>query len=92
MRVYKASGGRAAVGVAEDLRVTLPRGQADRVELKLDLAPKVFAPLSKADRVGVVRAMLDGKVVAEAELHPVTDVPPGGFFRRLWDTIVSWFT
>lgn len=91
LRVFKASGGRAAVGVAEDLVVTLPRGQADGVELKLELAPKVFAPLSKADRVGVVRAMLNGKVVAEAELHPVADVPPGGFFRRLWDTIVSWF-
>jgi D-alanyl-D-alanine carboxypeptidase (penicillin-binding protein 5/6) len=91
LRVYKASGGRAAVGVAEDLVVTLPRGQADGVELKLELAPKFFAPLTKADRVGIVRAMLNGKVVAEAELHPVADVPLGGFFRRLWDTIVSWF-
>ena len=91
LRVYKARGGRAAVGVAEDLYVTLPRGQAERVELKMELAPKVYAPLTAADRVGVVRAMLDGKVVADAELHPVADVPLGGFFRRLWDTIVSWF-
>lgn len=91
MRVYKARGGRAAVGVGEDLFVTLPRGQADRVELKIELAPKVFAPLSTADRVGLVRAMLDGKIVAEAALQPVADVPLGGFFRRLWDTIVSWF-
>jgi serine-type D-Ala-D-Ala carboxypeptidase (penicillin-binding protein 5/6) len=91
LRVYKASGGRAAVGVGEDLFVTLPRGQADRIELKIELAPKVFAPLSTADRVGLVRAMLDGKIVAEAALQPVADVPLGGFFRRLWDTIVSWF-
>ena len=91
LRVYKARGGIAAVGVAEDLVVTLPRGRADRIELKLELAPKVFAPLSAADRVGVVRAMLDGKVVAETALHPIADVPLGGFFRRLWDTIVSWF-
>lgn len=91
MRVYKARGGRAAVGVSEDLFVTLPRGQADRVELKIELAPKVFAPLSTADRVGLVRAMLDGKIVAEAALQPVADVPLGGFFRRFWDTIVSWF-
>jgi D-alanyl-D-alanine carboxypeptidase (penicillin-binding protein 5/6) len=91
LRVYKASGGRAAVGVAEDLYVTLPRGEGERVELKLELAPKVFAPLSTTDRVGVVRAMLDGKPVGEAALHPVADVPLGGFFRRLWDTIVSWF-
>jgi len=91
LRVYKASGGRAAVGVAKDLFVTLPRGQADRVELKIELAPKVFAPLSAADRVGIVRAMLDGKIVGEAALQPIADVPLGGFFRRLWDTILSWF-
>ena len=91
LRVYKASGGHAAVGVAEDLYVTLPRGQADKIGLKLELAPKIFAPLTPADRVGVVRAMLDGKVVAEAPLQPVAEVPLGGFFRRLWDTIVSWF-
>jgi serine-type D-Ala-D-Ala carboxypeptidase (penicillin-binding protein 5/6) len=90
-RIYKASGGSAPVGIGHDLVVTLPRGQADKVELKLELAPKVFAPLTKSDRVGVVRALLDGKVVAEAALHPVADVPEGNFFRRIWDTILSWF-
>ena len=90
-RVYKARGGRAAVGLAHDLLVTLPRGQADRVEFQLALAPKVFAPLSKADRVGVLRAFVDGKQIAEAPLHPVADVPRGNIFRRIWDTILSWF-
>ncbi len=90
-RIYRARGGRAAVGVAADLLVTLPRGQAHRVELKLELAPKLFAPLTAADRVGVVRAMLDGKVIAEAPLQPLADVPRGNIFRRIWDTILSWF-
>ncbi len=90
-RIYKARGGRAAVGLADDLLVTLPRGQADRVEFKIELAPRVFAPLSKSDRVGVLRVLVDGKVVVEAPLHPVADVPRGNIFRRIWDTILSWF-
>jgi len=90
-RIFKASGGHAAVGIAEDLVVTLPRGRADRIELKVELAPKVFAPLTTSDRVGVVRAILDGKVIAEAALQPLADVPLGGFFRRIWDTILAWF-
>ena len=90
-RIFKARGGSAAVGLAEDLVVTLPRGRADRIELKVELAPRVFAPLSRSDRVGVVRAVLDGKVIAEAALQPLADVPLGGFFRRIWDTILSWF-
>ncbi len=90
-RIYKAPGGHAAVGLAEDLVITLPRGRADRVELKVELAPKVFAPLTALDRVGVVRAVLDGKVLAEVALQPLADVPLGGFFRRIWDTILAWF-
>ncbi|MGH8131419.1 MAG: D-alanyl-D-alanine carboxypeptidase family protein, partial [Steroidobacteraceae bacterium] len=90
-RIYKARGGRAPVGIAEDLVVTLPRGLADRVEFKLELAPRVFAPLSVSDRVGVVRAMVDGRVVAEAPLQPILEVPRGNIFRRIWDTILSWF-
>lgn len=90
-RIYKARGGRAAVGIAGDFTVTLPRGQAERVELRLELAPKVFAPLTTADQVGVVRALVDGKVVAEAPLHPLADVPRGNIFRRIWDTVLSWF-
>jgi hypothetical protein len=29
--------------------------------------------------------------VAEAALHPLADVPRGNIFRRIWDTILSWF-
>jgi D-alanyl-D-alanine carboxypeptidase (penicillin-binding protein 5/6) len=90
-RIYKAPDGHAAVGIAEDLAVTLPRGQADRVEYTMDLAPKVFAPLTKADRVGTLRATIDGKVIAEVPLQPLADVPRGNIFRRIWDTILSWF-
>jgi D-alanyl-D-alanine carboxypeptidase (penicillin-binding protein 5/6) len=90
-RVYRARGGRAAVGLASDLSVTLPRGQAKRAEFRIELAPRVFAPLTKSDRVGVLRALVDGKVVAEAPIHPLADVPRGNIFRRIWDTILSWF-
>jgi D-alanyl-D-alanine carboxypeptidase (penicillin-binding protein 5/6) len=90
-RIYKARGGRAAVGLARDLVLTLPRGRADRVEFRTELAPRVFAPLTKSDRVGTLRATLDGKLVAEAPLSPLADVPRGNIFRRIWDTILSWF-
>jgi D-alanyl-D-alanine carboxypeptidase (penicillin-binding protein 5/6) len=90
-RIYKAPDGRAAVGIAQDLVVTLPRGQADRVEFAIELAPRVFAPLTKSDRVGTLRALLDGKVVAEVPVSPLADVPRGNIFRRIWDTILSWF-
>lgn len=90
-RIYKARGGRTVVGPASDLWVTLPRGQAARATISVELAPKVFAPLSTSDRTGVVRALVDGRVVAEAPLSPLAEVPTGNLLRRIWDTILSWF-
>lgn len=91
-RVYKARGGRAKAGLARDMIVTLPRGVAERVEIRVEPAPKLFAPLTASSRTGVVRAVLDGKVIAEAALQPLADVPTGNIFRRIWDTILSWFS
>jgi D-alanyl-D-alanine carboxypeptidase (penicillin-binding protein 5/6) len=90
-RIYRAPGGQAPVGLADELALTLPRGLADRVEYQVELAPRVFAPLTRSDRVGVLRALVGGRVVAEAALHPLADVPRGNIFRRIWDTILSWF-
>jgi D-alanyl-D-alanine carboxypeptidase (penicillin-binding protein 5/6) len=90
-RVYRARGGRAAVGVPQDLWVTLPRGMAGRATFEVELAPKLFAPLSTSDRTGTLRALVDGKMVAEAPLSPLAEVPRGNIFRRIWDTILSWF-
>lgn len=90
-RIYKARGGRAEVGPAADLWVTLPRGHAARAALEIELAPRLFAPLTRSDRTGVLRVTVDGKVVAETPLSPLADVARGNIFRRIWDTILSWF-
>ena len=47
--------------------------------------------LFRSDRVGTLRATLDGKVIAEAAISPIAEVPRGNIFRRIWDTILSWF-
>jgi D-alanyl-D-alanine carboxypeptidase (penicillin-binding protein 5/6) len=64
---------------------------AGRATFEVELAPKLFAPLSTSDRTGTLRALVDGKMVAEAPLSPLAEVPRGNIFRRIWDTILSWF-
>jgi len=91
VRVYRARGGRAALGLREDLAVVLPRASTGTVEVRVEPAPKLFAPLTVQDQAGTVRVLLDGKPLTEAGLYPLADTPTGGFLRRLWDTILSWF-
>ncbi len=91
-RVLKAPGGHAALGIREELYATVPRGRAQEITLDLELQEGLRAPLSASEAVGRVVARLDGKPVAIQTLYPLADVPTGGFFRRLWDTIVGWFS
>ena len=62
------------------------------VEVAVEVEPKLRAPIAASQPVGRVTVTLDGDVVATQPLYPLADVPEGGFFRRLWDTIVAWFT
>jgi len=91
-RVLRARGGKAAVGLADELYVTVPRGRADDVVVSIDLDPGLRAPLAASQAVGRVQASLDGEVIAVDRVYPLADVPEGGFFRRLWDTLVGWFS
>jgi D-alanyl-D-alanine carboxypeptidase (penicillin-binding protein 5/6) len=91
-RVLKARGGHAAVGIREELYATVPRGRAGEVTLDVQLKEGLRAPIAASEPVGRVTALLDGKPVAVQTLYPLAEVPEGGFFRRLWDTIVGWFS
>ena len=48
-------------------------------------------PLEKGQAVGKVRVMLDGRLVAEAPLVALEDVPEAGFFKRLWHELLMWW-
>jgi len=90
-RVYFAEDGSAPVGLRQELYATVPRGRADEIEVAVTTQPGLSAPLASTRPVGRVRATLDGKLVAVADLFPLIDVPEGGFMRRSWDTVMRWF-
>ena len=51
----------------------------------------LVAPLERGQAVGKVRVMLDGKLVAEAPLVALEEVPEAGFFKRLWHELLMWW-
>jgi D-alanyl-D-alanine carboxypeptidase (penicillin-binding protein 5/6) len=78
------------LGLTDDLYMTLPRGAAD-VKTALDVQPRLVAPLLKDVTVGTLRVLAGGQTVATLPLHPLKAVAPGGWWRRLIDTIHLWF-
>lgn len=88
--VWKAANPTAALGIADDLYMTLARGQSD-VKTTVEVQPKLIAPLGPDANVGTVHVFNGTKELMKVALHPLKPVAAGGWWRRLIDTIRLWF-
>ncbi|WP_313516011.1 D-alanyl-D-alanine carboxypeptidase family protein [Pseudomonas sp.] len=89
--VWKGSTHEVRAGLAEDLSMTLPRGQIKQLQASMTLNPQLVAPIAKGDVIGKVEVKLQDKVVHSADLIALDAVEEGGIFRRLWDSIRLFF-
>jgi D-alanyl-D-alanine carboxypeptidase (penicillin-binding protein 5/6) len=87
------AGGRDQIrlGVAEDLAVTVPRGQTDQLEASIELDKVIKAPIATGDVLGQVQVSLRGERVASVPLVALEAVPEGGLFKRIWHAILLFF-
>ena len=79
------------VGLTEDLDVTVKRGDYTKLKAMIDLPSTLIAPFKKGQSIGTLRVTLDGKPLLTRPVVALADAPEGGFFSRLWDTILLWF-
>ena len=90
-RVYKGAEQYIAVTAANAVQVTVPRGQAALVTTRASVRRPLIAPLAADTAVGELQVDVAGRTVAKLPLYPVSAVPLGGWWRRLFDTISLWF-
>ena len=90
-RVWKGAADNVRLGVAAPLLVSSPRGQYDRMKATMDIQKTLVAPIAKGQALGTVKVALDGKVIAQAPLVALDEVQKGGFFKRLWDSLLMWW-
>ncbi|HZO01806.1 MAG TPA: D-alanyl-D-alanine carboxypeptidase family protein [Burkholderiales bacterium] len=90
LEVWKGAARSVKVGVSRDLFVTVPKGEADKLQAELVSQQPLVAPLTKGQRVGVVRVTHDGKPFGEYPLITLEPVAQAGFFGRTWDTLRLW--
>ncbi|WP_068830370.1 D-alanyl-D-alanine carboxypeptidase family protein [Pseudomonas sp. BMS12] len=89
--VWKGTARQVKAGLAEDLSMTLPKGQVKQLQAVMVLDPQLVAPLKQGDVIGKVEVKLGDEVVHSANLIALEEVEEGGFFRRLWDSIRLFF-
>jgi D-alanyl-D-alanine carboxypeptidase (penicillin-binding protein 5/6) len=90
-QVWKGTENEVTAGLADDLTMTLPRGQLKKLRAEMVMNPQITAPIAKGQPIGKVEVKLDDKVMHTADLVALQPVEEGGFFRKLWDSIRLFF-
>jgi D-alanyl-D-alanine carboxypeptidase (penicillin-binding protein 5/6) len=90
-RVWKGLSEEVALGIADELFVTIPRGRYDDLEAQVEMRPQLTAPLAVGEVVGTVNVKLGDEVVASRELVTLGAIEEAGFFGSSWDGVKLWF-
>jgi D-alanyl-D-alanine carboxypeptidase (penicillin-binding protein 5/6) len=91
-KVWSGTQDQLRMGIAESLSVTIPRGQADKLQATMDVDRVVTAPIAQGQELGKVRVTLDGELVTEVPLVAMEAIPEAGLLKRIWHAILLFFT
>lgn len=89
--VWKGDKNNLRVGLQQDLTLTVPRGQAQKLVADALLNKNLTAPIDAGQKVGTVEVRLDDKLLHTADLVALESVEQGGFFKRFWDSVRLFF-
>jgi D-alanyl-D-alanine carboxypeptidase (penicillin-binding protein 5/6) len=74
-------------GLTGNWSLLVPRGEASKVSLTVQLNPQVTAPIKQGAPLGKLVATLDGKPYAEQPLVALEAVEEAGFLKRTWQRL-----
>ncbi len=89
--VWKGNSNTLKTGAAQDIYLSLPRGQYARLKAVLVSRQPLLAPIAVGQTVGAIRLTMDDKPYAEYPLVALEDISTANFFKRGWDGMKLWF-
>ncbi|MEJ7745889.1 MAG: D-alanyl-D-alanine carboxypeptidase family protein [Luteimonas sp.] len=90
-KVWKGQVNEVLLGVAQPMLVTVPRGKYAQLKSTMDVPKTLIGPITKGQKIGMVKVTLDGKPIAESPLVALSAVEQAGFFKRLWHEFLMWW-
>ncbi len=91
VRVWQGQSEQLEMGIADDLYLTVPRGELGRLATDVVVDEKILAPVRAGQQLGVVSISLGGEAIAQRPLIALAEMPQGGLWRRMSDTVKLWF-
>ena len=90
-RVWKGDVENVALGLQQDLSVTIPRGSYKFLEAVMEVDPNLQAPIEKTQKLGVVKITLKEEELHSAPLIALNPVDRGSIFQIAKDYILQMF-
>ena len=86
-KVWMGDKDQLPVGVSDDIYLTLPRGDADKLEAEVEFDRELVAPITKGEKVGSVIYKVEDEPLVVKDLVAKSDIKQGSVIKRL----VDWF-
>ena len=78
--------------IADDITLTYPKGEKDNLAAQITVDNEIKAPITAGQILGTLEVTLEGKTLIKAALVAEKDIPEAGFFSKLFDWILLFFT
>jgi D-alanyl-D-alanine carboxypeptidase (penicillin-binding protein 5/6) len=89
-RIWKGEQEHLPLGLAEDLYITVPRGQYDDLDASMELTAQIDAPVQAGDPYGKVVVALNATHLKQEPLIALKAVPKGDLWRQAMDAVLQW--
>jgi D-alanyl-D-alanine carboxypeptidase (penicillin-binding protein 5/6) len=92
VRVWGGQSKQLDLGPGKDIYLTIPRGKSKSLQDFTMVDQVIKAPITSGAEYGTLTMKLNDEIVVEEPLVALQEVEAAGFFARLWDQLVLFFT
>jgi len=89
-RIWKGERENLSLGLKQDMFVTIPRHQYDKLQARTEIKPIIEAPINKGQTLGEVIIELSGEEITRVPLVALDDMPEGGLWSTMVDSVLLW--
>jgi D-alanyl-D-alanine carboxypeptidase (penicillin-binding protein 5/6) len=90
-RVWYGKTRNVALGLAQNLFVTIPRGQYKNLKAYMTVEPQLIAPVAQGKAYGKVEVLLNNQTIASEPLVALQTNPSGNLVERTIDKFILMF-
>ncbi len=91
VRIWEGENEQLALGLMDDLTVTIPRGQYKKLEASMEIDQTIIAPVEKGQEMGSVHVKLNGDEIVTMPLVALNSIDKGGLLQRAKDKFLLMF-